>query len=238
MPKKPSLNIPKAILFDFDGTFADTAPDMAFAANMLRITRGMDTLPLLDYRPHVSRGARGMVAVAFGVSPEDIEFAALRDEFLNVYEKNLCVYSKLFEGVNELVAYLERHEIQWGIVTNKARRFTDPLVKLMGLDIRTPCIVSGDTTPHAKPHPAPLLHAAELLGVDANDCWYVGDDERDIHAAHAAGMLGIVAAYGYLGGTDPATWGGDASIDTPLDLETLLQRIVATTKTTPQSATN
>jgi N-acetyl-D-muramate 6-phosphate phosphatase len=232
------LPLPKAILFDFDGTFADTAPDMAFVANMLRVARGMDTLPLLDYRPHVSRGARGMVAVAFGVSPEDIEFAALRDEFLNVYEKNLCVYSTLFENMNETLAFLERHHIKWGIVTNKARRFTDPLVKLMGLDIRTPCIVSGDTTPHAKPHPAPLLHAADILDIAPSECWYVGDDERDIHAAHAADMVGIVASYGYLGGTDPSTWGADASIDSPLDLVTLLQSTMTKPQTAPHSVTN
>ncbi len=238
MPKKTSLVIPKAILFDFDGTFADTAPDMASAANMLRISRGMDTLPLLDYRPHVSHGGRGMVAVAFGVSPEDIEFATLRDEFLNVYEKNLCVYSTLFDGMNQTLAFLESRHIQWGIVTNKARRFTDPLMKLMGLDIRTTCIVSGDTTPHAKPHPAPLLHAADLLGVDPSQCWYVGDDERDIHAAHAADMLGIVASYGYLGGTDPLTWGADASIDAPLDLVKLLQSIKTKSAVTPHSVTN
>jgi N-acetyl-D-muramate 6-phosphate phosphatase len=213
---------PQAILFDFDGTFADTAPDMAFAANMLRDARGMASLPLLTYRPHVSRGGRGMVGVAFDLTPEDDGFTAMRDEFLNVYEKNLCVYTALFAGMNETIAQLEKRNIAWGIVTNKARRFTEPLVKQLGLDIRTPCIVSGDTTPHAKPHPAPLLHAAALLDITPQDCWYVGDDERDIQAAHAAGMVGVAAGYGYLGGSDIATWHADAVIATPLGLLDLL----------------
>lgn len=220
----PSKNYPSpnAILFDFDGTFADTAPDMAFAANRLREARGMATLPLSDYRPHVSRGGRGMVGVAFSLTPDDAGFAAMRDEFLNVYEQRLCVFTTLFEGMNEVVTELERRDIAWGIVTNKARRFTEPLVKQMGLDIRTPCIVSGDTTPHAKPHPAPLLHAAALLDIAPTDCWYVGDDERDIQAAHAAGMVGIIAGYGYLGGSEPATWRAEATIDHPLALLDLL----------------
>jgi N-acetyl-D-muramate 6-phosphate phosphatase len=218
----PKLPTPKAILFDFDGTFADTAPDMAFAANMLRVARGMATLPLLSYRPHVSRGGRGMVGVAFDLTPEHDRFTAMRDEFLNVYEKNLCVHTVLFDGMDETIAALEKRDIAWGIVTNKARRFTEPLVKQLGLDIRTPCIVSGDTTPHAKPHPAPLIHAADILNTAPQDCWYVGDDERDIQAAHAAGMIGVVAGYGYLGGSDITTWRADAVIATPLGLLELL----------------
>jgi len=225
MPNKfltTPLKPPKAILFDFDGTFADTAPDMGFAANMLRKSRGMATLPASDYRAYVSLGGRGMVGVAFGVMPEDRDFNLLREEFLNQYEKNLCVHTTLFAGINEMVASLEARNIAWGIVTNKAARFTTPIVEQMGLDTRTAAIVSGDTTPHAKPHPQPLLHAAALLKVAPHECWYVGDDERDILAAHAAGMLGIVANYGYLGGRDPATWGADASIDSPLQLLALL----------------
>ncbi len=217
-----TLPVPRAVLFDFDGTLADTAPDLAFAANLLRKARGLDSLPLSIYRPHVSRGGRGMVFIAFDLTPEDAEFSELRDQFLNRYEERVCVDTRLFEGIDATLDALEARGIAWGIVTNKAKRFTDPIVAQLGLNTRTPCIVSGDTTPHAKPHPAPLLHAAELLGVDAHECWYVGDDERDIVAARAAGMVSIIADYGYLGGTDPATWGADARIGTPAELLALL----------------
>jgi N-acetyl-D-muramate 6-phosphate phosphatase len=160
--------------------------------------------------------------LVFDLTPEHDRFTAMRDEFLNVYEKNLCVHTVLFDGMDETIAALEKRDIAWGIVTNKARRFTEPLVKQLGLDIRTPCIVSGDTTPHAKPHPAPLIHAADILNSAPQDCWYVGDDERDIQAAHAAGMIGVIAGYGYLGGSDIATWQADAVIATPLGLLELL----------------
>jgi N-acetyl-D-muramate 6-phosphate phosphatase len=219
---KRALNLPKAVLFDFDGTFADTAPDMAFAANLLRNARGLDSLPLWQYRPHVSRGGRGMVGVAFDVTPDDAQFHALRDEFLDMYEQHLCVHTAFFDGINEMVTALEQRNIAWGIVTNKYARFTTPLTTQLGLTTRTACIVSGDTTPHAKPHPGPLLHAASLLAVEAEACWYVGDDERDIQAAHAAGMAGIIASYGYLGGSDHTTWNADASIAAPIDLLKLL----------------
>lgn len=212
------LPAPAAILFDFDGTLADTAPDMAFAANLLRKAHGLGTLPLECWRPHVSRGGRGMVWAGFGKTPEDPDFHALRDEFLAIYEANLYQHTRLFAGMDETLAALESRGIRWGIVTNKATRFTRPLMAAMGLDVRTPCIVSGDTTPHAKPHPAPLLHAATLLGVAPAECWYVGDDERDIIAAHAAGMVGIVADYGYLGGTPASTWRAEAHIAAPMDL--------------------
>jgi N-acetyl-D-muramate 6-phosphate phosphatase len=213
-----ALLAPRAILFDFDGTFADTAPDMAFAANVLRTARGLDTLPVAQYRPFVSRGARGMVGVAFGVSPEDAGFEALKDEFLDTYEKNLCVYTSVFDGIDELVRECERRDIAWGIVTNKSKRFTDPIARAMGLDVRAGCVVSGDTTTHAKPHPAPLLHAAHLVSIDPADCWYVGDDIRDIQAARAAGMVGVAALYGYLSGSDPATWDAHLIIDHPREL--------------------
>jgi N-acetyl-D-muramate 6-phosphate phosphatase len=213
-----SHHTPAAVLFDFDGTLADTAPDMAFAANMLRKARGMDTLPISAYRSHVSRGARGMIGVAFGKTPDDAEFAALKDEFLSTYEQRLCVHTTLFAGIEAVLRECEQRGIPWGIVTNKATRYARPILRQLGLDIRTPCIVCGDTTLHAKPHPAPLLAAAALLNVSPAACWYVGDDERDIIAAHAAGMRGIVATYGYLGDSNPDSWGGDDWIDHPEEL--------------------
>lgn len=168
-----------------------------------------------------------MVWAGFGKTPDDADYNALREQFLTLYEANLYQDSRLFDGMDATLNALDASDIRWGIVTNKATRFTLPLMHAMGLDRRTPCIVSGDTTPHAKPHPAPLLHAAGLLSVAPHECWYVGDDERDIQAAHAAGMAGIVADYGYLGGTPPDTWGADAHISSPAELLALMAQVTA-----------
>ena len=210
----------KAVLFDLDGTFADTAPDMARALNAIRHRHDLGALPLSAIRPHVSHGARGMLEVGFGISPEHTTFAGLRDAFYDEYQQNVCVESALFEGIESLVSALEQHTIAWGIVTNKAARFALPIAKALGFAQRAGCIVCGDTTAHTKPHPAPLLHAAELIGIAPADMLYVGDDARDIQAAHAAGMRGVVAAYGYIGvDTDPRLWGAAFSIDAPSDLK-------------------
>lgn len=214
----PLHRAPRAVLFDLDGTFADTAPDLAHAANEMRRARGMTPLPTSAYRAQVSNGGRGMIRVAFGIRPDDRNYTVLRDEFLDTYAKAVCIHSMIFDGITEVIAAVEAQGIRWGIVTNKHMRFTTPLVKALGIDQRTTCIVSGDTTPHAKPHPAPLLHAAAHIGVEPEDCWYIGDDERDIAAARAANMKSIIAQYGYLGGSDPVTWNADASIHSPLEL--------------------
>ena len=210
-------------MFDLDGTFADTAPDMARALNVIRRRHGLTALPLSTVRPHVSHGARGMLEVGFGISPKHATFAGLRDAFYDEYQQNVCVESTLFEGIESLVSALEQHTIAWGIVTNKAARFALPIAQTLGFAQRAACIVCGDTTAHTKPHPAPLLHAAVLLGVEPAHIVYVGDDERDIQAAHAAGMRGVVAAYGYIGAdADPRRWGGEFSIATPSELRPLL----------------
>ena len=210
----------KAVLFDLDGTFADTAPDMARALNAIRHRHDLSALPLSAIRPHVSHGARGMLEVGFGISPQHATFAGLRDAFYDEYQQNVCVESALFDGIESLVSALEQHRITWGIVTNKAARFALPIAKALGFAQRAGCIVCGDTTAHTKPHPAPLLHAAELIGVAPVDTLYVGDDARDIQAAHAAGMRGVVAAYGYIGvDADPRQWGAAFSIDAPSDLK-------------------
>ena len=213
---------PAALLFDFDGTLADTAPDMAAAANELRARRQLPPLPTAHYRPHVSRGARGLVGAAFDLAPGQDGFDALRDEFLDQYERQLYRHTRLFDGIDTLLDRLEACGIAWGIVTNKAMRFTGPLVRALQLERRTPCIVGGDTTAHTKPHPAPLLHAAALLGVEPARCWYLGDDERDMQAARAAGMAAIIAAYGYLHGRDWREWDADRHVAAPLDLLALL----------------
>ena len=204
------------VLFDLDGTLADTAPDLAAALNKMRSERGLPTLPLEPLRRMASSGARGLVGVGFGLKPGDPDYEAHRIEFLDNYERALNVHTRLFEGIEQLLDSLEAMPRKWGVVTNKAKRFTDPLAQLIGFTARASCVVSGDTTPHAKPHPAPLLHAAELSGVDPLRCIYVGDDLRDIQAGRAAGMRTLAVTWGYLGeGEPPSGWGADAVIDTP-----------------------
>lgn len=212
----------RAVLFDLDGTFADTAPDMCHALNGLLARHGRDPLDVSAIRAYVSRGARGMLDVGFGLKPEDLDYAPLRDAFLDIYEQRLCADSRWFDGMEALVDSLEARGLKWGIVTNKARRFGLPLTSALGIAARAGCVVCGDTTPHAKPHPAPLLHAAQLLGVPPRACLYVGDDRRDMEAANAAGMRGVVACYGYVGDADVATWGAAHLVSSPGGLEALL----------------
>lgn len=214
---------PQAILFDLDGTLADTAPDLAQALNKLRLERGMAPAPYESLRPYASAGARGLIGAGLGLTPEAAEYEALRVAFLNNYEAAMAVHSRLFDGVPELLAQLDRSGIAWGIVTNKAMRFTDPLMPMIGLG-HAACVVSGDTTPHAKPHPAPLLEAAQRLGKAPEHCWYVGDDMRDIQAGRAAGMLTIAAAWGYCGSDGPTQWNAHAIAQEPLDLLQLISR--------------
>ncbi|WP_404992734.1 phosphoglycolate phosphatase [Cupriavidus pauculus] len=212
-----------AIFFDLDGTLADTAPDLAAAANRLVVEHGMAPVPYEKLRPVASHGARGLIGAAFGKRPEDPEFPALRDTFLNYYEADIAVHTRLFDGMDEVLARLETDGIVWGIVTNKIARFTVPLVAAIGLTPRAAAVVSGDTTAHAKPHPAPLLHAAAVSGVAPQRCMYVGDDLRDIQAGKAAGMATVSAAYGYCGDAEPPeSWGADFLIRHPSELLRLL----------------
>jgi len=205
-----------AVLFDLDGTLADTAPDLGGALNHLRTRRGLAPLPIDVLRPHASSGARGMIGVGLGIAPDHHEYDGLKAAFLEHYENNLLLESRLFEGVRELLAALEASELAWGIVTNKATRYAEPLVEGIGLRPTRGCVICGDTTPHAKPHPEPLLEAARRLDLDPARCVYVGDDERDIVAARAAGMRSVAAGYGYLGvARGPAEWGADHVIDHP-----------------------
>jgi phosphoglycolate phosphatase len=211
------------VLFDLDGTLADTAPDLAATANAMRQARGLAALPFSELRPLASHGARGLLGRALGVSPGQEEFETLRQEFFARYEASLCVHTRLFEGIDAVLAAIEARGSRWGIVTNKIARFTDPLVRALELDRRAACVVSGDTTPHAKPHPAPLLHAASVAGRAAADAVYVGDDLRDVQAGRAAGMATVAVRYGYLGEATPIeAWGADHIADTPAALQDLL----------------
>jgi phosphoglycolate phosphatase len=215
------LTPPRAILFDLDGTLADTAPDLAGAVNNLRIARDLPPTPYEQLRPMASAGARGLIGVAFGLKPGDDGYEELRVAFLDGYAAGLAVETRLFDGVAELLRALDDRSLTWGIVTNKASRFTDPLVPQIGLQ-HARCVVSGDTTPHSKPHPAPLLEAARRLGVAPEECWYVGDDLRDIQAGQAAGMPTIAAAWGYCGNAEPVQWNADAIATSPFQLLSLI----------------
>ncbi len=208
-----------AVLFDLDGTLIDSAPDLAGAGNEMRAARGLPELPFARFRPMVGAGARGMLGVALDVTPDDAEFDALRVEFLARYEARMTRETRVFDDVAPLLARLDALATPWGIVTNKVERFTHPVVKALGLDARARAVVGGDTTPHAKPHPAPLLEAARRMGVSAGGCVYVGDDLRDVQAGRAAGMRTVAVAWGYLGEGEPITaWGADHVIEEPAQL--------------------
>jgi phosphoglycolate phosphatase len=214
----------KAVLFDLDGTLIDSAPDLGAAADKMRTDRGLPSLPLEHYRPMAGAGARGMLGIAFGITPEHPDFPALREEFFRNYESCMTQRTYVFEGVVQLIASLAERGVAWGVVTNKSMRFTAPLTRAMPLFATAKAVVGGDSTPHPKPHPAPLLEAARQVGVQPIECLYVGDDLRDMQAGKAAGMGTVAATYGYLGSTDVRDWGADVQIDTPMALLKLLER--------------
>ncbi|MBY0455184.1 MAG: HAD-IA family hydrolase [Burkholderiaceae bacterium] len=209
----------RAVLFDLDGTLIDSAPDLGAAADKMRTDRGLASLPLERYRPMAGAGARGMLSEAFGMTPEHPDFADFREEFFANYEVRLTQSTLVFDGVAELINQLLARRLAWGVVTNKMARFTTPLIGAMPLFASAGAVISGDTTPHAKPHPAPLLEAAVRLGVAPHQCIYVGDDERDVVAGLAAGMTTVAATYGYLGETTSFQhWGAHAAINSPIEL--------------------
>jgi 2-phosphoglycolate phosphatase len=209
----------RAVLFDLDGTLADTAPDLTRALNRLLEERGQAPVALERARPLTSSGARGMLRVGFGIEPQHSEYESLKARFLELYAEHVCAATRLFAGVNELLAALEQRGVAWGVVTNKPERFTRPVLEALALAARAACVVGGDTVERAKPHPDPLLHAARVLGLAPARCLYVGDDVRDVEAARAAGMPVIAAAWGYLGETgDPLVWRAHAVIGHPLEL--------------------
>ena len=213
----------KAVLFDLDGTLIDSAPDLGAAVDKMRVARGMTSLPLSYYRPMAGAGARGMIGLAFGWTPDHPDYEQLKEEFFVNYESCMTERTFAFEGVAQLIQSLVHLNMPWGVVTNKSKRFTEPLTQAMPLFSSAAVVISGDTTPHAKPHPAPLLEAAKRRGIDPAACVDVGDDERDIVAGHAAQMKTVAATYGYLGvQSDVKSWQAHAQIESPAQLLDLL----------------
>ncbi|MGQ0428691.1 MAG: phosphoglycolate phosphatase [Gammaproteobacteria bacterium] len=208
----------RGVLLDLDGTLLDTAPDMADALNRLRADEGLASLPFERIRPHVSHGARRLIRVGFG-EPDPSRCESLRARYLDIYRQGLVIRTCLFDGFDEVLAALERAGVRWGVVTNKPGWLTVPLLEQLGLAARSACIVAGDTLPERKPHPLPLLHAAGLLGLEPRECLYLGDAERDVQAARNAGMIPLVAGFGYLDeGEDPAAWKPDGILGRPSEL--------------------
>ena len=216
----------QAVLFDLDGTVADTAPDLAFAANSLRLADGVPPLPVEILRPFASQGARGLLREAVGLTPDDPGFEHARLRFLSFYEQNLCVHTRLFPGIDLLLTGIENRGHPWGIVTNKVEYYAHPLMQKLGLAHRCAITVGGDTTPNPKPAPDPLWHAANAINIAPEACLYVGDDLRDVQAAHAAGMTSVAVRWGYLGDGPPIEqWHAHHIVRTPKDLHDLLETL-------------
>lgn len=208
-----------AVLFDFDGTLADTAPDLGHAINRQRIARNLPPLPMELIRTEASAGARGLLGLAFNIKPGDAGYDAMRKEFLDFYAEDLCRETCLFPGVEELLDELENRGVRWGIVTNKPGRFSLPLLQMLGLSDRVACVISGGDTANSKPHPEPLYAASRTIAVSPEECIYLGDDLRDVQASLAAGMEPVIALYGYLGSaSSPESWGARYLIDHPEEL--------------------
>ncbi len=207
------------MLFDLDGTLADTAPDMAQALNLLLKEKDYQPLPFDTIRPWVSHGGLALVRLGFGEERGDVKLENLRQRFLEIYAENLCRETRLFPGIPQLLAILSKNGFNWGVVTNKPGYLTEPLVAQLTIQPPPACIVSGDTTTNRKPHPEPMLLACNQAGSDPHECLYVGDAERDIHAGKQAGMKTLVALFGYITDSeDPETWGADGMIRAPMEV--------------------
>ena len=209
----------RTVLFDLDGTLADTAPDLAWALNALLEEQNLPALPYEEIRPVVSHGGKALIELGFGLSCDTDKFETLRKRFLDIYCNNLTNLTTLFPGMETLLEKIESKGLNWGIVTNKPAWLTDPLVAQLDLTQRAISIISGDTIEHSKPHPAPMLLACEQAGSEAHECLYIGDAERDIIAGKNAGMKTLVALFGYIGVNDtPEQWNADGSINHPLEI--------------------
>jgi len=214
-----SSSIIRTVLFDLDGTLLDTAPDLCYALNILRDENGLPPLSLEFVRPAASHGGIAIVRKGFDLDPEAAEFEPLRKRFLEIYQDNLARETNLFDGMQDLLESIESSDMKWGVVTNKPSWLTEPLLDALDLTPRAACIVSGDSIPMKKPHPAPLIHACMLSESLIGECLYVGDAERDIQAGKNAGMRTVIALFGYIDENDhPETWGADHMVSSPAEI--------------------
>ena len=216
----------KTVLFDLDGTLADTAPDLANALNHVLQKHNRETLPFEKIRPVVSHGGIALTTLGFGFGKEHPEFDVIYKELLQHYQDNIANETTLFPGMNQLLLELEEKNINWGVVTNKPGWLTNPLLEALNLSARAATIVSGDTLEQRKPHPAPLLYACEQAGSKADECIYIGDAERDIEAANRADIISIVALFGYIDESDnPDNWGAHSQVNSPEEIIPLIQSL-------------
>lgn len=208
-----------AILFDLDGTLVNSAPDLAFALNSVLEEQGRDPVPFEDVRPVAGHGSRGLLGLGFGITPEDKSYPALQQRFLEIYQANLSRQTALFDGMEKVLNTIEDKGITWGIITNKPSFLTQPVVDALGLSQRAACIVSGDTTSHSKPHPAPMLYACDKINIAPEQCLYIGDAKRDIDAGKNVNMQTIAVRYGYLSKHDIIEdWQADSIVDHPSEI--------------------
>jgi phosphoglycolate phosphatase len=209
----------ETVFFDLDGTLADTAPDLANALNRVLVEQNQSPLSIDEIRPTVSLGGNAMICHAFGIDEEDPLFTSLRERFLTIYHGGLANATRLFPGMEDVLDSIEAGGFSWGVITNKSAWLTEPLMEELDLNLRAGCIVSGDSTEQRKPHPAPMLHACELVGCNPSHTLYIGDAQRDIEAGQRAGMHTLVAMYGYIAkDEDPASWGADGFVNSPVEI--------------------
>lgn len=221
MTEAPALRstVIRTVLFDLDGTLADTAPDLALALNALLAEEGRDSLPYELIRQEASFGGKALIKLGFDLDTDTAEFESLRQRFLELYKNKLCEHTTLFDSMDKVIDGILAAGMNWGIVTNKPSWLTDPLLALMELDHTPAVVVSGDTTGNSKPHPEPLLHACAIAGNEPGQCLYIGDAERDIQAGQRAGMKTLVALFGYIRDDDkPESWGADGLVNTPVEI--------------------
>ena len=222
MKKTDEPVLPKAVLFDLDGTLVDSAPDLAAAINKVRADRQLPLTPYEQLRPVASAGAQGLIRAAFGIGTEHEDYPDLVEAFLHNYASAIAVRTTLFDGIPELLDFLRSKNIPWGVVTNKRHYLTVPLLLEIGLHDAA-CVISGDTTAHPKPHPEPIREAARRIGVEPHECWYIGDDVRDVLSGNSAGSITIAVTWGY--GEDVRSWEADLVVDTPWQIRDMLEKL-------------